>query len=327
MGPALGGLVGSYGHHLPFIVAAVLTLSNFIFGLFVLPESLIKEKRKTKIDYSQMNPFKSVFKVLFRSNGTTLIWAFFLTNLAGQSHPSIWALYTHYKFGWNSLQVGLSLTVVGLAFGLGQGLSTRFITTKIGEYKSVIYGSCVLILAFFLYGIVEKAWMIYAVTSLLLFTGITMPSLQSLITKDGDAGLQGELQGTLVSLTSLTAILGPLIYTNLFAYYTHREAGNIPGAPYYADEKLKAKDNSSIICIIIPQVKTEVRLLGLSSCFAIFGLWFIYIFSPLRWQQNQRAVNYLHLNSARCFLKSELYYLDFLHLYFFCFFHPYITIF
>ena len=110
VGPALGGLVGSYGHHLPFIVAAALTLSNFIFGLFVLPESLIKEKRKTKIDYSQMNPFKSVFKVLFRSNGTTLIWAFFLTNLAGQSHPSIWALYTHYKFGWNSLQVGLSLT-------------------------------------------------------------------------------------------------------------------------------------------------------------------------------------------------------------------------
>lgn len=234
VGPALGGLVGSYGHHLPFIVAAILTLSNFVFGLFVLPESLIKEKRKDKIDFSQMNPFKSVFKVLFQSKGTTLIWAFFLTNLAGQSHPSIWALYTHYKFGWNSLQIGLSLTVVGLAFGMGQGLSTRFITTKIGEYRSVIYGSCVLILAFLLYGIVEKAWMIYAVTSLLLFTGITMPSLQSLITKDGDAGLQGELQGTLVSLTSLTAILGPLIYTNLFAYYTHREAGNIPGAPYYA---------------------------------------------------------------------------------------------
>ena len=253
VGPALGGLVGSYGHNLPFILAAILTLSNFIFGLFVLPESLKIEKRKSSIDFSKMNPFKSVFKVLFKSKGNILIWAFFLTNLAGQSHPSIWALYTHYKFAWNSFQIGLSLTVVGLAFGMGQGLSTRLITSKIGEYNSVIYGSIALIFAFTLYALVSKAWMVYAVTSLLLVTGITMPSLQSIITKNESPNAQGELQGTLVSLTSLTAILGPLLYTNLFAYFTNNEHLSIPGAPYFAAAFI------TLICLIMVISKKNLK--------------------------------------------------------------------
>ncbi len=245
LGPALGGLIGTYGANLPFIVAAILSLLNFIFGLFVLPESLPVEKRKKEINFQKMNPFPSVYKAFFKTKTSALIWVFFLTNLAGQSHPSIWALYTHYKFGWDSLQIGLSLTMVGLAFGLGQGVSTQIITKKIGEYKSLLYGTFVLIISFLFYALSSRPWMLYATISLLLFTSIVMPSLQSLIAKDVSPEEQGELQGTLVSITSLTSILGPLYYTSLFSYFTHQNHLSFAGAPYIGAMAI------SIICFFI----------------------------------------------------------------------------
>lgn len=234
IGPALGGLVGSYGHNWPFIVAAFLSLTNFIFGLFVLPESLPASKRKQTIDRSKLNPIRSVITAMFYSPAAVLVWAFFLVNLAGQSHPSIWALYTSYKFGWTTLEIGISLTVVGLAFGIGQGVTTRIIVPKIGELKSVIYGSVLVIINFLLYALVTKSWMIYAATSLLLFTNIVMPSLQSMISKGTPSEEQGELQGTLVSITSLTSIIGPLLYTGLFSFFTNATHFSLPGAPYIA---------------------------------------------------------------------------------------------
>lgn len=245
VGPALGGLVGSYGHHWPFIVAATLSLSNFIFGLFVLPESLPESKRKHSFDMTQMNPIKSVYKVLVQSHARVLIWAFFLAGLAGQSHPSIWALYTRYKFNWNPLEIGLSLTVVGLAFGLGQGFTTRIVTPRIGELKSVIYGSIVLVINFLLFALVTKSWMLYAATSLLLFTSIVMPSLQSMVTKGTPPENQGELQGTLVSITSLTSIIGPLLYTGLFSKFTKPGNYHLPGMPYIAAAMI------TLICLLI----------------------------------------------------------------------------
>lgn len=234
VGPALGGLLGSYGHNLPFIVAATMSLSNFLFGLFVLPESLPVEKRKQTIELKKLNPINSVMTALFYSPAAILIWAFFLINLAGQSHPSIWALYTHYKFQWSPRDIGLSLTVVGIAFGIGQGYTTRLIAPKIGELKSVIYGSIVLVANFLLYALVTKSWMLYAATSLLLFTSIVMPSLQSMITKGTPSEEQGELQGTLMSVTSLTSIIGPLLYTKLFSFFTKADHYPLPGAPYIA---------------------------------------------------------------------------------------------
>lgn len=234
IGPALGGLVGSFGHNWPFIIAAGLSLTNFAFGLFVLPESLPASKRKLIIDRSKLNPIKSVITALFYSPTSVLVWAYLLVNLAGQSHPSIWALYTNYKFGWNTLEIGISLTVVGLAFGIGQGVTTRIIVPKIGELKSVIYGSVMLIINYLLYALVTKSWMIYAATSLLLFTNIVMPSLQSMISKDTPSKDQGELQGTLVSITSLTSIIGPLLYTGLFSFFTKPDHYPLPGAPYVA---------------------------------------------------------------------------------------------
>jgi DHA1 family tetracycline resistance protein-like MFS transporter len=233
LGPAIGGFVGTFGHQWPFIIAAILTLSNFLFGLFVLPESLPVERRRN-LEFSRLNPFKSLTKILFNSNATILIWVYFLTNLAGQVHPSIWTLYTTYKFHWTSLQVGLSLTVVGISFGLGQGFATRIITPKIGEKNSVKYGTMLLAISYLLYAIATQGWMLYAIITLMIVCGVVMPSLQSLISKDTPPEKQGELQGSLVSLMSLTSIIGPILYTSLFSYYTRAEQFIFPGAPYIA---------------------------------------------------------------------------------------------
>ena len=244
LGPAIGGFVGTFGHQWPFIVASILTLTNFLFGLFVLPESLPIEKRR-HIELSRLNPFKSLTKILFHSKVSLLIWVYFLINLAGQVHPSIWTLYTTYKFHWTSLQVGLSLTAVGVSFGLGQGFATRIITPKIGEKNSVKYGTMLLALSYFLYAIVSQGWMLYPIIALMIVCGVVMPSIQSLISKDTPPEKQGELQGSLVSLMSLTSIMGPLLYTSLFSYYTQIDHVIFPGAPYIAATVI------SSICFII----------------------------------------------------------------------------
>jgi DHA1 family tetracycline resistance protein-like MFS transporter len=243
-GPAIGGFVGSFGHHWPFIIAAILTIANFLFGLFILPESLPVEKRRD-LDIARLNPIRSLTSIILRPSLSVFVIIYFLTNLAGQVHPSIWTLYTTYKFQWTSLQVGMSLAMVGIAFGLGQGVATQIITPRIGEENSVKYGTLLLSISYLLYALATKGWMIYPIISLMVVCGVTMPSLQSLMTKGIPSEEQGELQGSLVSIMSLTSIIGPLLYTHLFSAYTKIDEPSYPGAPYVAASVV------SLICLAL----------------------------------------------------------------------------
>lgn len=234
VGPALGGMLASYGHAFTFLVAAALTLLNFFFGLFILPESLPKEMRR-EVSLSRLNPFKSIHKVLFQSKIMILVWINLFLNLAGQSHPSIWTLYTRYKFGWSALEVGLSLTAVGVAIGFSQGYMVRILVPKFGERKSVSLGILFMGIGFMVYGLATQGWMVYAAIAFFAFTGITIPALQTLISKNTPSSEQGELQGSMVAIASLTAIIGPLLYTELFTAFTAPTAPVIfAGAPYMA---------------------------------------------------------------------------------------------
>lgn len=242
VGPALGGLLGNYGHQMPFIAAAVMNLLNFAFGLFILPESLPADHRR-QIHLSKLNPFHSILKVL---NPATpmgiMVWIYLLLYLAGQSHPSIWTLYTQYKFNWTALHVGLSLSVVGLMVAIGQGWLTRIMIPKMGERAAVFFGLWLYFLDFFLYAIATKSWMMFAIMPLIAVSGVAGPALQSLISKNTPPQEQGELQGSLISIASLTAIVGPLLYTDLFARYTAADSKWIfPGMPYLA---------AALICVL-----------------------------------------------------------------------------
>ncbi|WP_413613105.1 TCR/Tet family MFS transporter [Bdellovibrio sp. HCB-110] len=233
IGPAIGGLLGHMGPEYPFLVAAGMNLLNFLFGLFILPESLPKEMRR-KVDLKKTNPLSSLKKIFQAKHILGLLLVYFFFQLAGQTHPSIWTLYTETRFGWTTAEVGISLTVVGLLSAIAQGWLTRIVIPKMGEHRAVVYGAFGYAIAFVLFGAATQGWMMYAILIFSAVFWVSPPALQSLITHNTPPQEQGELQGTLVSLSSLAAIINPLVATKLFSVFTANPQGlYIPGAPYY----------------------------------------------------------------------------------------------
>lgn len=249
-GPLMGGLFGQLGPRVPFLAAAVLNILNFLFGLFVLPESLPEHHRR-QIVVRKLNPFSSIFKILRPSPFVVLIYIYFLLFLSGQVHPVNWTLYTQSKFGWSSWQVGMSLSFVGLMMALAQGGLTRVLIPKLGERRSVTFGIVMYAVCFALFGLAPQGWMMYPIVIFFSFSGVAMPALQSLVAKHIAPSEQGELQGSLVSLGSLSAILAPMLFTWLFVSFTGSEAPfYFPGAAYLG---------ASIICFfaLILQVRSK----------------------------------------------------------------------
>ena len=232
-GPALGGLLGNVGLRLPFLVAAALTLLNWLYGLFVLPESLPAEHRRP-FTWARANPVGSVlalkrFPVVLGLTGT-----YFLVNLAHQSVPSTWVLYTGYRYSWTAGQVGLSLAIVGLMAALVQGVFARRIIPALGERRAIVIGlsiSCAVMTA---YGLATQGWMIYVFLAIGAFGGISMPSIQGLISRGVPPNEQGSVQGALSSLASVTGILGPPLSTGLFGYFVSPQAPVVlPGIAFF----------------------------------------------------------------------------------------------
>lgn len=248
LGPALGGLLAHFGPKAPFMVAAALNALNFCFGYFVLPESLSLNLRK-KVSLRSLNPF-SVFRILWDKNIRALLIIVFFVHLAGSTHPSIWALYTDFRFQWTASEIGLSLALLGALSALAQGGLTQLIIPKLGENKTVLYAAILNPVFYFMFGsATSTGFMIFT----LIFSSIAWvehPALQSLVTRSGRADQQGELQGTLVALSSLAAILNPLITTALFSKFS----GSVPGAPYFFASAISA---IALILIfgLLPRVK------------------------------------------------------------------------
>lgn len=241
VGPMIGGLLSQYGYAAPFFGAAALNLVGFLFGWLVLPESLPKEKRR-KIEVSRLNPFLSLKKVLRPSALLVLFWVYFLIYLAGQSHPSIWTLYTQEKFGWSAREVGLSLSFLGVIIAISQAWLTRVLIPKWGEENSLLIGLVFEVIAFIGFAWAPSGIWMYAVLLLFSISGLAGPALQSLISKDVPSEEQGELQGTLISIASVTSIIGPLIYTGAFSEFTKSKTHfYFPGAPYIV---------AAIICVV-----------------------------------------------------------------------------
>ncbi|MFN0117116.1 MAG: TCR/Tet family MFS transporter [Elusimicrobiota bacterium] len=241
LGPLLGGLLGTHGAKAPFLAAAALNLLNFFYGIFVLPESLPIEKRR-KIILSKLNPFSSLKKILKSSEFVHLIWIFFLLFLAGQVHPANWTLYTQLKFNWTTWEVGLSLSFVGIVIAISQGLLTRILIPKWGEQRSLTIGIVIYVISFAFFALATQGWMMYVIMIVFSISGIALPALQSIVTKQIPNNEQGELQGNLVSLGSIASIIGPLLYTFLFVHFTK------PHSKFYFSGA--AYMGASIICLI-----------------------------------------------------------------------------
>lgn len=233
VGPAIGGLLGNIDVHLPFYASAVLTMVNALYGYFVLPESLDLENRRP-FDWKRANPFGSLKHMSkYQPMVLGLVGGYFFVQLASQAHPSTWSYFTMKVFDWTPDEVGYSLAFVGLIVAVVQGGLTRVITPKIGERKAISYGLLLWASGFLLFAFATESWMMYAFMIPFGLGGLAGPALQSLITQQVGANEQGELQGGLTSLQSITTILGPLFASNLFAYFTTKEH-NFPGAAFLA---------------------------------------------------------------------------------------------
>lgn len=232
IGPVLGGLLVKYGTHTPFLVAAALSFANVAFGYFVLPESLSKDKRR-KFEWKRSNPIGAFEQFKKFPMIVGLLIAFTFIYFAGHSMESLWAYYTIEKFDWNEEMIGYSLGFLGLMLALVQGVLTRFILPKIGDKRAVYLGFGLEAFVFILFAFAFKGWMIFAFTIPFTISGIAHPAIQAIISKQVSEDSQGELQGAIGSLISLTAVISPIVMTSIFSAFSHKNSAlYFPGMPF-----------------------------------------------------------------------------------------------
>lgn len=232
IGPVIGGILGKIAVSLPFIAAAALTFLNVLYGYFVLPESLSIENRR-KFDWKRANPVGSLFHVKKYPVVSGIIIAIFLLNLAAHSVNSTWTFYTMFKFNWNETMVGYSLGFVGLLVAIVQGGLVRYTIPKLGVKKSIFTGMALWGTGMILFSVATESWMMFAFIIPYSIGGIAGPAMQGAVSNQIPDNEQGELQGAITSLISLTSIIGPLLMTNLFSYFSKDEAPiYLPGAPF-----------------------------------------------------------------------------------------------
>lgn len=234
IGPFIGGMFSEFGTRAPFIAAACLSLLNWLYGFFILPESLKPENRRA-FDLKRANPFGAFVQLKKNKKIRILVFGMFLLYLAGQVMPAIWPFYTKFLFSWSDREIGYSLAFVGVMVAVVQGGLIKWTQKKFGPIRSVYIGILLYIIGLSLFAMASQSWMLYAFTLVYCLGGIAPPSLQGIISGRMPANEQGELQGMITALTSLSTILSPLIMTNLFYFFTKENAPvYFPGASFAA---------------------------------------------------------------------------------------------
>jgi DHA1 family tetracycline resistance protein-like MFS transporter len=240
LGPALGGVLGNISPRLPFWGAAVLALVSACYGLFVLPESLPRSRRDV-FRWSKANPIGSLALLRSHRELTGLAGINFLYQLAHCVLPSMYVLYTSYRYGWSARTVGLTLMAVGVLNILVQGLLVKPTIARVGERGAIYLGLLFGIAGFSGFALAPSAIWMGASLPIFALWGLVNPGLQGLMSERVAAHEQGKLQGANGSITSIAGLIGPTVFTQSFAYFidTHR-AWTLPGAPFYVAAGLLA---------------------------------------------------------------------------------------
>ena len=232
IGPIIGGLLGQFGSRVPFYAAAILCMLNFLYGYFILPESLSKENRRA-FEWKRVNPITAFVNLKKYPSLIGLILAIFLLYVGSHAVHSNWSFFTMYQFNWDEKMVGISLGVVGLLVGIVQGGLIRWINPRLGNEKSIYVGLALYTFGMLLFAFATESWMMFVFLIPYCLGGIAGPALQATVSSKVPANEQGEIQGTLASLMSASAIIGPPMMTNTFYFFTHKEAPfQFSGAPF-----------------------------------------------------------------------------------------------
>lgn len=226
IGPGIGGILGDhFGPRAPFYFVAALGATNFVFGFFVLPETLAQENRRP-FNWKRANAFGNFkqfaqYPVMLPIAGVLL-----LSQLAHWAYPSVWAYYAEEKFGWTPALIGASLMFVGLMAAIVQGGLTRIVIPRTGERAAAIFAMCVTMAAYVAFALASKGWMIYAVIAISALGGLAQPALQGIMSRTMPADAQGELQGAIAAIMSITMVISPWMMTQIFSAFI------APGEPF-----------------------------------------------------------------------------------------------
>lgn len=232
IGPVIGGLLGQYGSRVPFYAAGILCFLNFLYGYFILPESLSIENRRN-FDIKRANPVGAFLNLKKYPSLYGLFLVLFLIYVASHAVESNWSYFTMYKFGWGEKMIGISLGVVGVLVSLVQGGLIRWTSRKLGNEKSIYIGLALYTIGMFLFSIASEGWMMFVFLIPYCLAGIAGPALRAIISNHFLPSEQGEIQGTIASLMSAAIIIGPPMMSSVFYYFTHEEAPfKFPGAPF-----------------------------------------------------------------------------------------------
>ncbi len=245
IGPAIGGFLGELGPRAPFFAAAALGALNFAYGLFVLPESLAHEQRR-KFEWKRANPLGTLTALRRYPAVVAIAGAVFLWQLAHQVYPATWSFFATIRFGWSESEIGLSLAFVGVLMAFTQGYLTGRIVPRIGEHRAVLIGVGSGLLSMLALAFATHTWAAYAALLMGLLQGLAYPSMNAIMSKQVAADQQGELQGAVASMMSLTTILGPLVMTQTLGRFSQATAPiYFPGAAFLLAAAL------ALFCVVI----------------------------------------------------------------------------
>ncbi|WP_332876360.1 MFS transporter [Massilia sp. S19_KUP03_FR1] len=219
-GPALGGLLGSVNLHLPFYVAAGLSAANLAYGYLFVPESLAASRR-APFDLHKINPFTALLKLVRRRDIRGLVVVYTLTTFAAMMLNVTWVLYTTFRFDWTPRENGIALFCVGLSAAVVQAGLLSWLMRRFGEVRLSLLGMASGAITYVLYGLATQGWMMYLFIVCNLLAFAAGPALQGIISKASGPDEQGELMGSLQSISSLGVVVMPLIGTTILGAVSH----------------------------------------------------------------------------------------------------------
>lgn len=232
IGPGLGGLLGTVDVRFPFIVAAVLAIMGAIAGFFLLKETLPASKRRA-FSVARANPLGTLIQMARIPVVLGFLVVVFFMQMAAQSHQSVWAFHSQLVFGWDELEIGLSVALFGLMLVFMQGFVTGKVIARIGPAKTIMLGFLISLPANFIFAFAFEGWHMLVGILFGASGGMTFPAMQQIMSSRVAEDAQGELQGAVASTMSITSIIGPLIMTSTFSAFADDEGLYFPGAPYF----------------------------------------------------------------------------------------------
>ena len=258
IGPAVGGILGNYDPRLPFWVAAAMSLLNFTYGLFVLPESLRPEQRQ-RFSWKRANPLGSLKLLRSHVELSGLAAVSFIGNIAHEALPTTFVLYAMYRYGWNDRTVGIAIALVGLCSAVvGAGL-VQTVVARLGERWTMLAGQAFGILGFILYGTASVAGLFWTAVPIGSLWGLSGPPMQNLMTRRVKLSEQGQLQGALSSLRGIAFMVGPVLFTKTFARFIGpNRNSNWSGAPYLLAAGLLTVATMLAAYVTRPQIRRAI---------------------------------------------------------------------